>query len=97
MPTAEITRLTRFSVPEILSRFRGRMSYRKFDYWVRTGQMTIRQGATGSGSRRTISGAEYLALSDLVDEHERIAALLTRVTSGAYYAERLAIYESECP
>lgn len=68
----------------------GRLTYRQLDYWIRVGWVTIECEASGSGSQRVFTDAEWQAVLDVVDEYERIHAQFERVRTGQFFAERLA-------
>jgi hypothetical protein len=82
-------------VRDLLARLGGRLSYRMFDYYCRNGVIQLEHGAvTGSGNSRVLTGPEQAAVTDLVNELAWIRSCQNRITSGEYFAERLAYHRS---
>ena len=74
---------------DMLRELDGRVSYRQLDYWARTGAITLRHGAEGSGSRRMVMPDERLAIFALVEHYEMVQADLERLRSGELFQQLL--------
>lgn len=71
------------SSTELLESLDGRLTARQLLYMMRRGIIAIDSPGNGSGAHHRFSPAEARAIADYVDMRDRI-------TTGAYYAERLA-------
>lgn len=62
-------------------------SYRKVDYWLRTGRISITDAGDGSGSARDLTEAEAEALILWAQEWTSLNEQLDRLRSGERWAE----------
>lgn len=83
------------TVNEFLAGLNGKLSYRMFDHWHRTGIIHLTHSGSGSGSRRMVTPAEAAAIRDLVEFNQDLRARQGRLSSGKLYAERLAHHKEQ--
>lgn len=74
---------------QLIDSLDGRLSYRMFHYWCRTGRVQLAYDAEGSGTRRLITPAEAAAIHALVDEVEAINARQEAVCDGSFFLAAL--------
>lgn len=82
------------SAMEVVKAFRGRVTYRMLDYWLRMGIASCSNSSEGSGSRRSFDQAEIAALDDIIEIRARTLEVLAQFSSGELFAERLAYHRS---
>lgn len=71
----------------------GRITYRIFDHWCRTGYLRLslrRPEGSGPGHERRLTEREARALVRMVDEHEELAQRGADLASGATWERFLA-------
>ena len=60
--------------------------------WAKAGTITLEDPPSGSGNPARVHPAEAAAITDTWNRWRHLRAELDRVTTGDYYAERLAAY-----
>lgn len=80
------------SAMEVVKAFRGRVTYRMLDYWLRMGIASCSNASDGSGSRRSFDRAEIAALDDIIEIRAKTLETLAEFSSGELFAERLAYH-----
>lgn len=78
------------NVGTLLADYHGKITYRQFDYWCRTGAIDMVNPANGSGSRRRLTDIEIDAVRAFIDEYLSLHDQLEELRSGRFFIEAIA-------